>query len=424
MLFPKLTALQSRFAASFAASLIIVTLYLAFSNPHLAYVANAESIAHEDHNHPRLLELLHQSDPFDPSLPEDEPEGDDYTPEFAGVDRSIIGRADATTQALGNNAPGKSNIDGGQTQYWVFPNKTLWGLFSPQTPGLPSSISIRSIQVTDLTENVSEEEIGGELVKRQNNPVNPRKVYLSINTCEQPHANDPNPNGAPPQLELYISKQSNNQKPDKNKNDGFVVIDGGCGEVTLDATSDTWYSVSAPQSSDYGGSYNYELTASIDAPYASCSDSSNFNLTFIDSDSNSALIYSPTLTKENRTNPEYKAWMNSPPRFNIYVHNQDDSAILGLHRSVCGLKTHARIQGNSLGENSSNVNTDMITRGDGFPKQEFYVKNLNGSSNYYAMIGIDGNSTSSGGGIVGGGGIVWRYINFTTKSGMYPSPLA
>lgn len=422
MLLPKLTALQSRFAASFAASLLLVILYLAFSNPHLAYAANADSIAREDHNHPRLLELLHQPDPFDPSLPEDEPEGEDYTPDFAGVDRSIIGRADATTQALGNNAPGKSNIDGGQTQYWAFPNKTLWGPFSPQTPGLPSNISIRGIQVMDLTDNVSEEEIGGELVKRQNNPANFRKVYLSINTCDQPHANDPNPNGAPPQLELYISKQSNNQKPDKNKNDGFVTIDGGCGEATLNTTSDTWFSVSAPQSSNFGGSYNYELTASIDAPYASCNDSSNFTLKFVDSDSNSALLYSPTLTK-NSTSPEYQAWLNSPPRFNIYVHSQDDPAILGLHRSVCGLRTHARIQGSSQGKNSSNVNTDMTTRGDGFPKQEFYVKNLNGSSTYYAMIGIDGNSTSSGGGVVGGGGTVSKYINFPTKSGMCPFPL-
>ena len=423
MLFPKFSALQSRFAASFAASLVLVLLYLALSNPHLAYAAaDADSIAHEDHNHPRLLELLHQPGLFDVSSAENELEGEDYTPEFAGLDRSIIGRADATIQTLDNNVPGKSNIDEGQTQYWTFPNKTLWGPFSPQTPGLPPGLSKRDAQSEQPSDIASDEETAGELLKRQTSPTNTRKVFLSINTCEQAHANDPNPNGAPPQLELYISQKSSNQKPDQNNNDGIVTVDGGYGEATLDATSDIWFTVSAPQSSNFGGSYNYELTASIDAPYASYNDSSNFGLNLVDTDINSALLYSSILVA-NKTDPQFQtqsdAWMNSPPRFSIYVHNQNDSAILGLHRSVCGLKNHAQIQGNMQEKTTSNVDTDMTKRGDGRPKQEFYVKNLNGSSAYYAIIGIDRNSTPSEGGVVGGGGTVWKVMNFTTKSGMY-----
>lgn len=426
MLLPKFTALQSRFAASLAASLVLV---LAFSNPHLAYAANADSIAHEDHNHPRLLELLYQSEPLDASSSENKLEVEDYTPEFAGIDRSIIGRADATIQALGNNAPGKSNISGGQNQYWTFPNKTIWGPFSPQTPGLPSNISKRDTQVVRLTENSSDEEMVGGLVTRQTSPATARRIFISINTCDQPHASDPNPNGAPPQLELYLSKKSTNQKPDKNTNDGIVSIDGGCGEYVLDATSDIWFAVSAPQSSNFGGNYNYELTASIDALYASCDGTSTFNSTVVDSDTTSALLYLSILSNPNTSDPVHQAWMNGPPRFNVYVHNQDDPTVLGLHRSVCGLKNHAQIQGNLQGKNTSNVDTDMTARGNGFPKQEFHVKNLNGSSTYYAIIGIDGNSTSSGGGVVGGGGTVWEPINFTTKSGMrsplrsYPIPI-
>jgi calcium channel MID1 len=422
MLFPKFTALQSRFAASFAASLVLLLLYLAFSNPHLAYAANADSIAHEDHNHPRLLELLHQSEPFDASSSENGLEGENYTPEFAGIDRSIIGRAEATIQELGNNAPGKSNINGGQTQYWTFPNKTIWGPFSPQTPGLPSNISKRDAQVVQPTENINDEEKVVELAKRQNSATNTRRIYLSVNTCDQPHANEPNPNVAPPPLELYISKKPTNQKPDKNTNDGVVPIDGGCGEAIFDATSNVWFSVSAPQSSSFGGNYNYELTASIDALYASCNDTSSFNFKVIDSDTTSALLYSSIFSNPNTSDPVYQvesqAWMNGPPRFSVYAYNQDDPTVLGLHRSVCGLKNHAQIQGNLQGKNASNVDTDMTKRGDGFPKQEFFLKNLNGTSAYYAIIGIDGNSTSSGGGVVGGGGTVWNPVNFTTKSGM------
>ena len=421
MLFPKFTALQSRFVASFAASLLLVILYLAFSNPHLAYAAYADSIAQEDHNHPRLLELIRQPDSFEASLAENRLEVEDYIPEFAGIDRSIIGRADATIQALGNNAPGTSNIDGGQTQYWTFPNKTLWGPLSPPTPRLPSIISKRYAEVVELTEKVSDDEIAKSLNQKQDSQAKSRKVYISINTCDQPHANGPDPSGAPPQLELYISKKSTNQKPDKSTNDETVAVDGGCGEAVLDATSDIWFSVSAPQSSNFGGSYNYTFTASIDEPYASCIDK-NDSLTFIDSDTNSALLYSFKLMDLNTTRPGYQAehdvWMNSPPRFNIYVYNQKDPGILGLHRSVCGLKNHAQIQGNVQGKNGSDVDTDMTTRGGGIPRQEFYVKNLNGSSTYYASIGIDGNSTSSGGGVVGGGGTVWGAVNFTTKSGV------
>ena len=403
MLFPKFTPLQSRFAASFAASLVLFVLYLTFSNPHFADAADADSIAHEDHNHPRLLELLRQAEPLDVSLSGDEPEVEDYLPQFVGVDRSIVGRADATIQGLGNNAPGQNVISGGQKDYWTFPNKTLWGPLSPQPPGLPSNTIL------------------GGFLKQQNSLPNSRKVYVSINTCDQPHTNDQKSNGAPLQLELYISQKSTNQKPDQNANDGVVSIDGGCGEAVLDATSDIWFTVSAPQSSDFSGNYNYELTASIDAPYASCNDSSNFNLSFVDSDTNSALLYSSTLLNENSTDTEREAWMNHPPRFSIYVHPQDNPSILGLHRSVCGLKSHSLIQGNVSGKNTSNVDTDMTTRGNEFPKQEFYVKNLNGSSAYDAIIGLDGNSTSSGGGVVGGGGAVWKVTNFTTKSGMYPT---
>ena len=426
MLFPMCTALQSHFAASFAASLVLLILCLALSNPQLAYAADADSIAHEDHNHPLLLELFHQPDGFDASSSENGLERQDYTPDFAGFDRSIIGRADATIQALGNNAPGKSNIDAGQTQYWTFPNKTLFGPLSPQTPGLPSNLSKRDTQPVQLLGSVGNEDTAVEMLRRQNNPTNTRKVYLSIITCEQPQANNLNPNGAPPQLELYISKKSTNQKPDQNNNDGIVTLDGGCGEVSLDATSDIWFAVSAPESSNFGGNYNYELTASIDAPYASCNDNSRFRLDFIDSDTNSALFYSSILVNPNKSEPGYQAqsdaWMNNPPRFNIYVHNQNDPAIFGLHRSVCGLKNHAQIQSNSQEKKTTNVDMDMTMRGDGYPKQEFYTKGLNGSSAYYAIIGVDGNSTASGGGVVGGGGTVWKAINFTTKSGMSRLP--
>jgi hypothetical protein len=102
------------------------------SNPHFAY-ADADSITHEDHNHPLLLELQREGDPIEGLGWEDEEQEGIYEPEFAGIDRGIIGRAPAEIIALGNNAPQPSNINAGDTQYWVFPNETLGPSFTCHT---------------------------------------------------------------------------------------------------------------------------------------------------------------------------------------------------------------------------------------------------------------------------------------------------
>ena len=68
--------------------------------------------------------------------------------------------------------------------------------------------------------------------------------------------------------------------------------------------------------------------------------------------------------------------------------------------------------------NSNHVQMGMVTRGLGNkPKQQFYATGLNSSSQYRAFLAMNGNSTASGNGVVGGGGKVWGPgIDFTTKS--------
>ena len=379
MRLPRSTQLPQRTALSPLVSFLIFTTVLLIQN---AFAAHEGSITHEDHNHPQLSGALEVDQGHDV---------DSYEPEFIGADRSIIGRAGEDIQELGNNAPGTQNIDQSATQYWIFPNRTLFGPNSPQPPGLPSYFKGQSVSVTA--------DAPGE-----------KELYISLTTCLQPLAKDPNPNGTPDQLKLYVSKSSNNQQPDENNNDYAVSVDGGFGWLNISVQSDVYFAVSAPTNNGYNGVYNYELAASIDGFYASSYNDSIVD--FVDSDTNSALLLTNNTTNTtNISDSTFQQWMTRwPPVFTLFVQNQDNPSILGLQNSVCALQKLAQIQG------PPDVQTGMTAAGDGLPRQQFYVENLNRSSAYHAIAATIGNSTNQGPGVVGGGGTVWSSANFSTKS--------
>lgn len=374
------TYLPQRTALSPLVSLrLLLTFPVALFTQH-ALAAHECSITHEDHNHPHLNDALEIDVGHDLER---------YESEFTGADRSIIGRAGDVIPALGNNAPGILNIAQNASQYWSFPSTTLFGPYSPQTPGLPSYFEGQNVSVTP--------DAPGE-----------RELYISLTTCQQPTAKDPHKIGAPDQLKLYVSTTSNNQQPDQNNNDDVVLIDGGFGWLNISVKNDVYFGVYAPANDGYDGVYNYQLTASIDGFYASSY--SDPNVFTVDSDTNSALLYTRNTTSTtNSSNSTFQQWMDRPV-FSLFVQNQENSSILGLRNSVCGLQNLAQIQG------LPDIGTVMTAAGDGLPKQQFHVMNLNGSSAYYAIVAMIGNSTDRGSGVVGGGGTVWNYANITTKS--------
>ena len=383
MRLPRSTDLPQRATSSPFTTLLYV---LACFTSH-AFAAKDDSITHDNHKHPLLNSALEVD--IGPDL-------ERYEPEFAGADRSIIGRAgDPIPTKLRNNAPGTLNINQGDRQYWTFPNETLFGAKSPRTSGLPSYLEGQNVSVT---------------------PDDPSEIelYISLTTCRQPHAKDPKSDVAPDQLKLYISTSSNKQQPDDQ--DIPVSIEEGFGSLNISVKNDVYFGVYAPANGDYDGVYNYQLTASIDGFFAS---SYNYpNLYFVDSDSNSALLYSKNTTNTtNSSDPNFQQWMDRPPAFSLFLQNQNGPSIVGLQKSVCGLQNVAQIQV----PQDDGTGTNMTAAGDGLPKQQFYVKNLNRSSTYYAVIAMIGNSTNNGSGVVGGGGTVWANpqnftTNFTTKS--------
>ena len=381
MRLPGSTYLWQRIPALSLTSLLVLLAFTSALFDQYACAAQVGSKIHDEHNELRSNRALKIDARHDLET---------YEPEFTGADRSIIGRAGEETLALGNNAPGVLNIDQSASQYWTFPSTALFGPKSPQTPAIPSSFEGQNVSVTP-------------------NAPDERELYISLTTCQQPVAKNSSVNGAIDQLELYVSKSSNNQHPDANNNDYVVPVNGGFGWLNISVRSDVYFGVYAPASDGYGGFYNYQLTASIDGFYASSYNDPK--VYFKDSDTNSALLYSwNTTSTTDSSNSTFQAWMNSPPVFNLFVQNQDDASILGVRNSVCGLQNLAQIQGWPA------IESNMTAAGDGLPKQQFHVKNLNRSSNYYAIVAMIGNSTDQGSGVVGGGGTVWNLANIKTKS--------
>lgn len=382
MRLPRSTCLPHRAVPS---PLVSLSLFVAFTTVLLnqqAFATKEDPISHENHDYLLSKGILKVG--VEHNL-------ETYEPEFSGADRSIIGRAGEDTLALGNNAPGILNISQGATQYWTFSSATLFGPKSSHTPGLPSYLKGQNVPV--------DADAPGEI-----------ELYISITTCRQPVAKDPSSDAGPDQLELYVSKSSTNRQPNENNNDHAVPISGGYGHLNISVKTDVYFGVVAPANEAHDGVYNYQLTASIDGFYASLY--SEPNAFFVDSDFNSALLYTNyTVNTTNSSDPLFQQWMERPPIFSLFVQNQENPSVLGLQNSVCALQNLAQIQ---------DVENVMTAAGDGLPKQQFFVKSLNRSSTYYAVAAIIGNSTDQGPGVVGGGGSVWSSAqvraNITTKS--------
>jgi calcium channel MID1 len=435
---PKLSPLQSRLAASLIASILVLLFYLSLSSSNFAAASDVDSTRAEDHNHERLIV------PYilDGELDGVEPQDTTYEAVFYGTERSIIGRVAPDIHPLKNNFAELTNVVPGATPiYYVFENTTLWGPLSAPTTGLPSPARLRQrndaplqIPVEGAGEMVNSRleegiayynnEVGnGGLQSRQ---LGNRTIYVTINTCLQPQ--DPSdPTGAktkepPPQITLYISQTSQNQRPGPEQPPSLQKSQtavGGFANITLQASGDVFISVFAPNTTNFVKDvYSVELAASIDAPFHGYTDNRT-NLYLVDSDSSSALLVTNNLTT-SVGNSDYEAWMSlSPAPYVIFAANKNNTFFRGVQNSYCGLEKYAQIAGTKDGLRTSMVNSSMTNMTLGpLPKQQFYFQGLKGSSMYYGTLAMQGNSTKAGNGVVGGGGHVWQTMNFPTQSGI------
>lgn len=411
---------------------MLLLLYFAFWSSHFAYAAEVDSIQPEDHNHERihgepLLDFGYNND-----------EGLDlrelsYEAEFMGVDRGIIGRATTEPTALINNRMDLTNIEQGQLVSYMFSNASLWGTKSAATPGLPSQIILergnfkRSWDDMAMDEDEDTEGTELKLRARQTTTTNDTvTLYISVTACDQPQARSNTTTDPPPQLKLYVSWTGNNTNPGPNATaDADVLdLDGGYMLYTVNATSAVYFGVYAEDSNSvYSGVYSAQIAASIDGPYHYYWNSSDPNLFLVDSDNESALLFTDPFITNSSNTTLLEEWMSTSPPFVIFASDATDTSLNGLEHSYCGLQNNAQIAATRPGQTTSNIVTGMTSIGVGtLPKQQFYIDGLSGGLNYTIFLAMDGNSTDSGNGVVGGGGQVFHATSFSTLTGTIISP--
>ena len=396
MQFPKLTPLQTRFVASFIASAILVIIYLSLTSPHFAYAVDLDSRIPPDHNHPIILDDGFIFEGFEEEL------------EYGDVEQEssdMLSARDVSAvvpQALVNNYASLSNIALGVTQIWMFPKESIFN-----STGIPGLVLPGDINVEDKQSLVRD-----ELRRRQQSK---KQVYITLNTCLQPFANGSSGNEIPPQLQLYVSRSSSDTSPGPSDSGSQkYTVSGGYGIATIEVDDDVYVAVSAPNATSFSGEYNYAIAASVDKPYHGMDDSTP-NLLFVDGDNHAALLITNDTTEANSSSQIFQEWMTMRPPWGVFAQNtNNDSSILGVQNSYCGLSHYAQIAANLPDADPANI-AGMTSRGlGGKPKEQFYIQGLNATSTYWGFLAIASNSTP---GVIGGGGKIWAAMNFSTKSG-------
>lgn len=381
---PKITPIQSRFAASVGATILLLFLLYSLNHPAVAY---AEATGFTGRSQPE-----HESNSV-----------------------GVIGRQEQeqTPLVLSNNAPMSQSLLAGRGQFWTFAKSSVDGPAGIEGPQLPSSSGGNSSTSAD-----TEDERDG-LKKRQSSPV----IYITITTCGQPVYNGSSPESEeaiPPQLSLFASQSSDNTRPGPGSggDQESVLLNGGYGQLQLDQDQSVMIGVFAPETSLFTGEWNYQIAVSIDAPFH-VSFSQTQSLHFVDADTRASLLITDDLTSAEPNETSFAEWMSlDPPPYGMFVYPATMQSIQGVKNSYCGLRMSQGGLFTNL-ENAVNQNIAVMTsRGlGGKPKEQFYVTGLNASSDYIGILArqprISNGSLASD---IGSGGTVWRSVNFTTKS--------
>ncbi|UKZ83600.1 hypothetical protein TrVFT333_011409 [Trichoderma virens FT-333] len=401
-----LTPLQSRLAASLAGLLVVLMLYILLFAPTAALALELAAPPLSDSTTPaEPLQLGAESHQL-------------YEPDFALFDRGIVGRAPVDATPLQNNVPIPLNLEPGATACYVVQKSVIFS-------GSGNSGSSSSKRELEGDQDLDRRDDNTNTPNNNQGSSATRTLYLSANTCLQPH-NITADASTPPQLRFLISTSSKDGCPDATKPAAGVqskAFEQGAVMYSLNATDDVYITVAAPSvSKDFQGIFNFEIAASIDAYYYQYS-SQNGQLLWMDSDAKSALLQTASLTSNKS---QISSILNAGPQYELYVQGTKAPILDGLTRSVCGMNNVAQIASKRLDNGQMNnnelVRTKMTDKGPGgWPRQQFYFQGLTSSSSYSGILVKYGNSTANSKrqstGVIGGGGTVFPPTDFQTSAG-------
>ena len=409
---PKLSPLQARFALSLAATLFVLLLYFAVFGPRLAYAADVDSRVDKDHNHPIpfVPDGLSRGDLYVPSV-DDEEDGDDD-----GIGERVPTKP---AKELPDGEAKRENIDMGETQHWIFKGDDVAGPDPPTETEQPSETPERRSEDNYFFDDTNKSDISSRDSKPDGTTFFPRAkktVYITANTCHQPllNATRVSTDAGPAQLRMYVSNSEDITEPGPDNTEDPSVkwtdFEGGFASISMETDGNVYISIEAPNNTRYTGIYNYEIAAATNFQYHSVY--SNSFLFFVDSDFGAALLQTNATTDAEPGSDDYNQWMSKNPLpYTMFAHSMNDSSILGLDKSFCGLATNAQVR-----RESGNVEGAMTTRGiNKQPKQQFYVKGLNESATYYGFLAMEEDVDSSGP-VPKSAKRLWTRMNFTTKA--------
>lgn len=403
-----LTPLQSRLAASLAGLLVVLMLYILLFAPTAALAL--ELVA------PPLSDLTTPAGP----LRLDAESHSFYESEFSLFDRGIVGRAPVDSTPLQNNIPIPLNLEPGASACYVVQKSVIFS--GSGTSGSSNSKQELKRDDQDLDRRADDTNTPND----DQGSGATRTLYLSANTCLQPHSTSSDTASTPPQLRFFISTSSKDGCPDVTKPAAGVQSKAfveGAVMYSLNATGDVYVTVSAPNvTKDFQGIYNFEIAASIDAYYYQYN-SKDGQLLWMDSDAKSALLQTAALTSNSS---QISSIMNAGPQYELYVQGSKAPILDGLTRSVCGMNNVAQIASKRLDNGQMNnnelVRTKMTDKGPGgWPRQQYYFEGLNSSSSYSGilvkLVNTTTNSKRQSTGVIGGGGTVFPPTDFQTSAG-------
>ncbi|KAH7412189.1 stretch-activated Ca2+-permeable channel component-domain-containing protein [Phaeosphaeria sp. MPI-PUGE-AT-0046c] len=415
MLLPHFTHAQSRLLP------FVIANYLLVACSHVAYAIEVPVASHI----PSVSRPVPQAPSVVLAQVQDDGRGnrdEGYTPEFEYFDRSLLGRQDPQEgqTILENNKVEPKDIVPQRNLYFVFKGgqNRLKRAVTTYTEVLEARGSV-NLSGESGVEDIHDEQSATD---GEENHVEKRqagnRIWISVNTCRQPNAptNGTETTKNHPQLTMFVSTSSNNQKPGIDSIEGLVtpptgvIFDKGFANFSLQATSDIYIGVSAPTlEPGWFGSWHFEIAASTDGPYHSYDGNDPF-LYMIDTDGDSALFITYNLSTPG-TNDTNKWKENNP--FRMYAFEADDvSSITGIERSLCALQNVSR---------STNVTSEIsITNkfGGALPKSQFHLQGLKAGKKYNGFLTVQGGQDVlqlPGGRTVRGGGMVFRQFEYTTK---------
>lgn len=397
-----LSPLQSRFAVSAIATVLLIIIYFTLFPPQFAF---AEEISHGS---PIILDGSAGLDAVDTELETRELL---YEPEFGAFDRSILGEVTKRDIiSLSNNFPNQMNLNAGDTLVYLFPGSQLSSTQDAASLELREEPETSEVEEVDVFADLYEQDQPSKRAAAT-------MVYISANTCLQPAGNSTT-SSEPPQLTLYVSNSTDNTSPgpsaDASKQE-VVPFKEGAVMFNFTASDDLYMGVSASNmSDDFSGIYNFQIAASVDMWYHSYNESLSDELFWVDSDTTSVLLMTQNLTTKRDKDTEQQL-MDSRP-YVMFAQNDAVPSINGMRYSYCGLDNYAQIAAVRNGKETTQITTGITRRGaGGHPKQQFYFSGLNASSKYQGILARNANATTDVN-VPGGGGHVLRATTFETKS--------